>query len=261
MKERIALNLKNSFTKTGITTAILLVVSQIFISCEKDGAAALTFRTGNIVTINRTVTENFTGIYLHDNVNLVLTQGPVYKISLEGGENILGGIKTDISQNMLTIKNTNTFNWLRTYDKEITAYVTLPHLLTLDYEATSKVSCTDTIREDSLAVTARGGSGYINLIIRTGTSKLSITSGSADMNVSGKTGVNFIFSGAYGPFHCFDLQSDYLFMRNGSTNHCSVNVKHEFEYEITSLGNIYYKGNPARISGSITGEGQLIKSD
>jgi hypothetical protein len=261
MKKRYSKYTFGKLKNTGFTAVFLSAMSLVLVSCEKDGAASLTFRTGDIVTINRSVDENFTRIYLNDNVNLILTQSPTYSIRLEGGENILGGIKTDIADNTLTIRNTNTFNWLRSYDKEITAYVTMPHLLILDYEATSKVYSTDTICEDSLAVTARGGSGYINLIIRTGTSKLSITSGSADMNISGKTGVNFIFSGGYGPFHCFDLQSDYLFMRNASTNHCSVNVKHEFEYEITSLGNIYYKGNPSRVSGSITGEGQLIKSD
>jgi hypothetical protein len=36
-------------------------------------------------------------------------------------------------------------------------------------------------------------------------------------------------------------------------------VKHHFEYEITSLGNIYYKGNPEEISGAVSGGGKLIK--
>lgn len=240
---------------------LFIAVSLALGSCEKDGSAGMTFRTGDIVTVTRPVNGNFTGIYLNDNVNLVLTQAASFSIRVEGGENILGGIKTDISDNTLTISNTNRFNWMRTYNKQVTAYVSMPHLLILNYEATGTVSCTDTIREDSLSVTAKGGSGYINLIIRTGTSKLSITSGSADMNIRGKTGVNFIFSGGYGPFHCLDLESNFLFMRNASPNDCYVNVVNHFEYEITGLGNIYYRGNPPEISGSRTGGGQLIKQD
>jgi hypothetical protein len=235
---------------------LILMVFLIFISgCEKSPIKS----TGKNVTITRSCDGNFTKIYLNDDVDLVISQGNLYSIKLEGGENILPGIETTISDSTLSIRNTNTFNWLRSYDKKIIAYVTLPHLLDLEYEATSTVSNTDTIREDSLTVTSRGGSGYINLIIKTGTSKLSIIDGSVDMNIKGYTSVNFIYSGGYGPFHCLDLVTDYLFMRNESTNDCYVNVRHHLEYEIMGLGNIYYRGNPPEISGTTTSSGKLIK--
>lgn len=236
------------------------IISLFLVSCDKD---LLNFpkSTGKTVTITRPVENNFTTIYLNDDVNLVITQGDTYSIKLEGGENLLPEIETLINDSTLTIRNKNTFNWLRSYDKEITAYVTMPHIFELRYEATSNVTNTDTIREDSLTVTATGGSGYIDLIIKTGTAKLSIISGSADMKFSGKTGVNFIFSDGYGPFHCLNLESGFLFMRNSSTNDCYINVIHHLEYEILGLGNIYYKGNPPEISGTATSSGKLIKYD
>jgi len=242
--------------------SILLVGFVLFsASCQKDQIFGFAKSTGKIVTITRPTDSNFTRISLNDNVNLVITQGNTYSIKLEGGENLLPGIVTLISDSLLTIKNTNTFNWMRSYDKEITAYVTLPHIFELEYQATSRVSNVDTIREDSLTVSATGGSGYIDLTIKTGTSKLSIINGSVDMKIQGTTGVNFIYSGGYGPFRCTDLRSDFLFMRNASTNDCYVTVKKHFEYEITNLGNIYYSGNPPEISGSITGDGKLVKYD
>ncbi len=249
---------------TGLTNktlflTMLTVSAVLFPSCEKDHFFDFAKSTGKIVTITRTVDENYTKIYLNDDVNLVITQGNAYSIKLEGGENILSGIETTFSDSTLTIRNKNKFNWVRSYDKEITAYVTLPHLLDLQYEATSTVTNTDTLREDSLTVSSTGGSGYIDLIIKTGTAKLSIINGSVDMKISGKTGVSFIFSGAYGPFHCLDLESDFLFMQNASTNDCYVNVKHHFEYQITSLGNIYYKGSPPEITGASSSSGILIK--
>jgi len=240
---------------------VISVISMLFTSCQKDHFFDFAIRTGKTITIDRTTNENFTKIYLNDDVNLVITQGKIYSIRLEGGENLLPGIETTVSDSMLTIRNTNTFNWLRSYDKKITAFVTLPHLLDLEFKATSNVTNTDTIREDSLSVSSIGGSGYINLTIKTGTSKLSITNGSADMTIRGRTGVNFIFSGAYGAFHCLDLNSVYLFMRNASPNDCYVNVSYHFEYEIAGLGNIYYRGNPSEISGKITSNGKLIKHD
>lgn len=231
-----------------------------FASCKKDFFTGIK-STGSNVIITRPVDGNFTTININDDVDLVLTQGDTYSIQLEGGENLLPGIETSISDSALTISNTNRYNWLRTYDKKIMAYVTLPHLIYLNYEATSTVSNKDTIREDSLFVTSQGGSGYIKLVVDIGSSHFAINHGSVDMDISGKSGVNFIFSNGYGPFNCLNLKSNYLFMRNSSSNDCYVYVTHHFEYEIMGLGNIYYRGNPLEISGTITSDGKLIKYD
>jgi len=239
----------------------LFMIVLLLSSCEKDPFPNFALSTGKTVTLTRNVDGNFSKIILNDDVNLVLTQGSVYSISVEGGENILSGIETSVNDSTLTISNHNTFNWLRSYDKKITAYITLPHLLELDYKATSTVTNKDTIREDSLTVIASEGSGYIDLIIKTGTSKLSITGGSADLKVGGKTAVSYLYTGSYGPIRCLDLETDYLFMRSQSTNDSYVNVRYHFEYEISGLGNIYYKGNPPEISGSSTSSGKAIKYD
>ena len=234
--------------------ALLLITCISTVSCEK-----IPLSNGETVTITRPVSGNFTGIYLHDDVNLVITQGNQYSIAVEGGEKILPNIETSINDSTLTIRNNNKLNWLRSYDKELTVYVTLPHLLELNYEATGTVTNNDTIREDSLSVTSRGGSGYIDMIIKTGTAKLSITDGSVDMKISGKTGVNYAYSGAYGLYDCRDLVSDFIFIRTSSTNDCYINVNFHLEYEISGLGNIYYRGNPAENSGTATSGGKLIK--
>lgn len=250
---------KQILRKRTFLGSIPVIFALFLLSCGKDSPPYFPKSTGDIVTISREVPANFTNISLNNGVNLIITQGNAYFIRIEGGENLLPGIETLIEDSTLTISDKNTFNWIRSYEKDITVYVTLPHLLKLDYLSTGTVTNTDTIREDSLTITAHGGSGYIDMIIKTGTSKLSIISGSVDMKVSGTTGVNFIYSAGYGPFHCLDLESGFLFMRNASTNDCYVNVNHHMEYEITSLGNIYYRGNPDEISGSVTGSGKLIK--
>lgn len=230
-------------------------------SCDKDHAMDMFMSTGKDVSVSRPVTSYFTGIYLRDDVDLVITSGEDYAIRLTGGTNVLEGIETSVSDSVLTISNHNRYNWVRSYDRKITAYVSLPHLLKLNYEATGTVTCTDTIREDSLFVTAQGGSGYINLLISTRLSHLSITRGSADINVSGKSNVNFIFADGYGPFNCKNLWTAFTFMHTESTNDCYINVTHHLEYDITNLGNIYYRGHPDVIKGTDTGKGELIPLD
>lgn len=242
-----------------LTICLLFTIPLFFISCEKDHLFDFAKRTGKTVSIDRSVDGPFTKIYLNDDVELVITQGPIFNIKLKGGENLLPGIETSIIDSTLTIRNTNAFNWMRSYNDKITAYVTLPHLHELLYKATSTVTNTDTIREDSLTVNSIGGSGYINLTINTGISKLYTTNGSVDMNIKGKSGLNFIYLGAYGSFHCLDLQSPFLYIRNKGTNDCYVSVLYHLEYEINGIGNIYYRGNPPEISGKLTSNGKLIK--
>lgn len=236
----------------------LIVISLILISCEKGQFFDFAKRTGKTVRISRTVDNPFTRIYLNDDVNLVITQGPTYDIKLEGGENLLPDVETNINDSTLTIRNKNTFNWLRSYDYKITAYVTLPYLLNLLYEATSTVSNTDTLRQDSLFVISNGGSGYINLVVNINSTHFSINNGSVDMNISGRSGLNYIFSNGYGPFHCSDLNTTYTYISNFSSNDCYINADYLLEYKIKGLGNIYYKGNPILVPFLVTGKGKLI---
>lgn len=227
-------------------------------SCEKGHLFDFLKSTGKTVTIQREAKDSFSEIRLESNINLVLTQGPTYKITLEGGENLLPGIDSEINDSVLTFRNNNKVNWVRSYDRKITAYVTAPHFLKINYQGTGDITNNDTIHEDSLSVTAFGGSGYINLCIKTRLSHLSINAGSADMNISGISDNNFIYASSYGPFHCLNLLTQNTFMNNKGTNDCYINVKQRLEYEINSLGSIYYKGKPAVITGVINGEGKLI---
>lgn len=242
---------------------VLCVLGIALNACEKNHLIEFPKSTGETVIIERPVdpATPFEQIWLNDDVNLVITQGTPYGIKLEGGENLLPGIETSIENNQLTISNTNNYEWLRSYKKKITAYVTLPRLTTLTYNAISRVSCTDTIREsDSLTVSAVGGSGYIDLLISAGKAKLSIFKGSSvDMKVKGRSGLTFIYSAGYGPFYCDSLLSNFLYMRTLSSNNCYVYAHTKLEYEIMNLGDIIYYGPPTLlISGTISGSGKLI---
>jgi len=243
---------------------MVIILLFITVSCEKDLVHDFFKRTGKMVTVDRPLsnTATFEKIRLNDDVNLVITQGTPFQIKLEGGENILPEIETSIDSNQLTISNKNKFTWMRSYKNKITAFVTLPKLTCITYNATSFVSNIDTIRsEDSLTISAVGGSGYINLTIKSAKTKLSILNKcAADMKVKGLSGLTFIYSAGYGPFYCDSLRSNFVFMSSRSTNNCYVRATTRLEYEILNLGDIIYYGNPS-VSGQILGAGKLIKGD
>lgn len=227
-------------------------------SCYKDHSLDFTKSWGEETTENREVTGNFTRIRLEDDVDLTITPGNSYRIQVTGGENILSGIVTEISDSSLTIRNLNRYNWVRSYDKKLLVEVTLPHLFKLDYESTGTVNCTDTIREDSLFIDSHGGSGFINMLVSTNLAHMSIHAGSADMNISGYCGSNFIYSASYGVFRCENLETINTYMHTKGTGDCYIQVSTTLEYQLDGKGNIYYRGKPVNIKGVDNGIGDLI---
>lgn len=252
----------NADKQAGIQIVLLMLIAPALLllasGCEKDHMFDFIKSTGKEITLQRTVTGNFNRIQLEDGLDLVITSGTSYNISITGGENLLPGITSEIKDSTLTLRNENKYNWVRSYDKRITAHVSLPVLTYLDYRSTGTVSCTDTIKSDSIFISSYEGSGFINLNINTRLSHLSIITGSVDMNISGFSGVNFIYSGGYGFFNCDHLNTVFTFMQTSSPNDCYINVSHHFEYEILNIGNIYFRGNPDIIKGHATGGGTII---
>jgi hypothetical protein len=254
LRQLIKQNNRRSITLLLAAMLTLLSIS----SCYKDHTFDFLKSWGDEVTVEREVTGNFTTIRLENDVDLTITQGDNYNITVTGGENILSGIITDISDSTLTIRNENKYNWVRSYDKKLIAYVTLPHLSHLYYESTGTVTCTDTIREDSLFIDSHGGSGYITMLVNTGLAHMSIHRGSADIKAIGYCGSNFIYSASYGVFHCEDLETINTYMHSKGTGNCYIRVVETLEYQLDGKGNIYYWGRPVNVSGTDNGIGELI---
>jgi hypothetical protein len=240
---------------------LLLTAALVFFSissCNKDHSLDFTKSWGDEMTETRDVTGNFTRIRLENDIDLSITQGDSYSITVTGGENILSGIITEISDSSLIIRNENRYNWVRSYDNKLIVYVTLPHLFQLNYESTGTVTCTDTICEDSLFIDSHGGSGYINMLVNTGLAHMSIHRGSADIKAVGYCGSNFIYSASYGVFHCEDLETINTYMLSKGTGNCYIRVLETFEYLLEGKGNIYYWGRPVDVRGTDTGIGELV---
>jgi hypothetical protein len=249
-----------NFTCQRISSLLLWFSFAVFLnSCGKDNAFDLLQSSGPIIQEQRDLSGYFDQISMYNNVNLVLSQGLNTSIMVEGGSNLLSNITTEIGDDKtLTIRNNNKYNWVRSYDKEITVYLQVNHLWKIRYESTGDITTIDTIHQDSLRIDAWGGSGKINMTIDCGTSWLIMQYGSMDFDISGLSGVTYVYNGSYGPFHCLALKSYITFITNNGTNDCYVNAIERMDAEIRSLGNIYYTGDPPILNSKVTGSGQLI---
>lgn len=239
-----------------IILALLLLIASA--GCKREKLDDCYTNPGEVVMEDRW-SAYFETINLYDDVNLVLEQGDGYSIRVEGGKNLLGAVITEVKDSVLYINNTMSCNWVRSYNHELTVYVTSPTLYNIRYEGNGNVSTNGRMVFDILEINAWGGGGSINIDVDCQTLHMGLHYGTVDFNIRGKSSMTTIYSNSYGPFYCADLDSDIVYITHNGTNDCYVHANHILGADITSVGDIYYSGNPFDLSCTITGSGKLHK--
>lgn len=241
-------------------TIILLAVAAIICinSCKKENMGDCLKSTGDITTEER-ATSPFYRILLEDDVNLIITQDTFYKIEVEAGENLIPLVNTIIEEDTLTITNSNTCNWVRSYKNEINVYVTVKELSIITYSGSGNVLSTNTITARNILIEQKSGSGNMDIRIDADTSYLQFHTGTGDITCSGSSAMSFLYNSSNGFLYCSDLQTTNTFVSNSGTGDIYLNVDSSLTAFIHFVGSIFYKGNPSVINEEIDGTGKLIK--
>ncbi len=247
--------IKTQMIKFNLVAPIVLVFScMLFLACNTEHVDDCFTNTGPDKTEDRVV-DPFHTIELYNNVNLVIKQGNTYKIEVEGGENILSSIKTDVSDSALIIRNTMKCNWVRSYNREVTVIATVPSIREIRYEGSGDVNTENQLLLDSLYVNIRGGAGSFKLNLVVENLTLTLHYGTVDLIVNGTAMNTTIIAGSYGLIDCRDLESNTVLIRNGGSNNSYINVKQKLDYTMYSSGSIYYRGSPSEVFDTISGSG------
>ncbi len=102
--------------------------------------------------------ENFTRLQIGQKFDVVLVQDTSEepKLIVRAGENLLAGIETENVDGLLTIRNTNTCNFVRSFKKRIYLEVHVKDLSELIISGDVHVSNKDTLKLKSLRITESG---------------------------------------------------------------------------------------------------------
>lgn len=237
---------------------LLLFVFIASTACKRENLDDCFTNAGAVVIKDRS-SNYFDRINLNDNINLVIREGDEFKIQVEGGKNLLQSVKTEIADSVLSISNTMKCNWVRDYDNELTVYVTSPPLWSIRYEGSGDITTDGNVTMNHLVINAWGGAGKIDLDLNCNTLDLGLHYGTTDFHAKGTSSMMTIYANSYGPFYCEDMNSNIVYIKNNGTNDCYIHANHILEAEITSVGNIYYSGNPPDLKCNETSTGRLIK--
>ncbi len=239
-------------------TISLLIITLLAISCSKTNPGDCFKNTGSVSTEVRVATP-FSYLHMNNNVDVFLTYDQNYAIEVRAGKNIIPGIKTTIQGNTLTISNENTCNWVRSYNSPIEVYISVPKLDSIVYQSSGNLTSVNQFVGDSIKLDVLEGAGSINLWIEMIKSRINLSYGTTDLTIKGYSHINYLYAEGYGPADLSELQTEFTYMTNNSTNNCRVRSRLQLHVEIFNVGDVYYSGDPQEIHTDITGTGKLYE--
>jgi hypothetical protein len=237
----------------------MLLLLAGMISCKKENLCDCVKSTGPGNVIYHDV-KGFTCIDIKDKINVFLTQGSEFEVRVEAGRNLQPLIKVELRGDTLSVFNTNRCNWVRGYKHHIDVYITAPYFKHILNSGVGPITTLNTIVQDTL-MCKTGNSGEIRLDANVDVMVCS-AHGNGDIYLSGTTnnlqndytGTNYLYANDL-------VVTSYIYLHSVSIGHAYVNAPPNGLMDIVMdrAGNIYYKGNPARINLVKNDKGELIQ--
>ncbi|ULQ58201.1 DUF2807 domain-containing protein [Flavihumibacter rivuli] len=229
----------------------LIIISMVFSSCYY-GMGKKVKGNGNVTT--KTITPgDFARVEQKGAFNITLKSGPSHQVLIEGEDNIISHIETNVMANKLVIKTEEGFRLKPTRDVKIT--VVSPH-----YDAVWTYGSGDMVSEGPIVDSTEleigsKGSGNINLQVRVPAVKAE-TYGSGDVTISGETREVKMESAGSGNLKASDLKAESVAVEIRGSGDAYVFASKNLDVEVRGSGNVTYKGSPA-IKSDFKGSGSL----
>ena len=205
------------------------------------------------MTVNRT-TSDYDGISVGGSFDVILIKGKEGNITIEGEENIIPFIETEIKGNTLKIqfeKNTN----IRT-TKRLTVTVTYNDIDKVSLGGSGNVTNEGTIKSNDFTV-ALGGSGNITLTIDADEISSKI-GGSGNIKLTGKTNDLSCSIAGSGSIKAYELNTDTVHATIAGSGNVRTTVKTKIKAKVVGSGSVYYKGKPKYVDSKSVGSGDVI---
>lgn len=203
--------------------------------------------------------RDFDEIQMRLGGKVFVTLGDKYEVILEGDEDYLEDIETEVKSGRLTIKDRRERSWKFWGNNRgrLTVYVTVKELKGAFVSGSGDIIGKSKFSADDFTVSI-SGSGDIELEVEADYVSSRI-SGSGNIELAGKSAkAKLSISGSGKYFAEKMVVGDYNISMSGS-GRGSVNVEGELDVRISGSGKIYYMGKPTGVNSSVAGSGTVRK--
>lgn len=122
-----------------IVAIFLLVV--IFNSCEKPGEC---IESSGPTVFKEIPVEAFKNLKIYRGIEVLITEGPIYKVEIEAGENFIDNIEVKQNGDQLVFRDNTSCNWVREYG-QTKIHVTTPTLENVYSKSDRNISSTNVL--------------------------------------------------------------------------------------------------------------------
>lgn len=234
-----------------IAAFLFLILS----SCQ-DGASDCFKRNGDLIEIEYEVPP-FREIHAFDGLNVYITQGDDYLVSVKAGDHIISDINVKSENGILTLTDEISCDWTRKYEpKEV--FIQCPDLRVIYQNGHGHIRSEGTLSFDSLDIKPRYGQGNVTLSLNSKyTSVISHRNGT--VTLAGKT--NYLHVGLLYKTPIFDgkdFQAMHVDIMHNCNNSMHIYPIRTLSGRLQKKGNAYLYHMPEEINVEITGQGKII---
>ncbi|SHI99697.1 head GIN domain-containing protein [Pseudozobellia thermophila] len=204
---------------------------------------------GHVVKESRKVTADFTEVSASEGLAVYVSPGDLYKIEVEGDENIIDLIATDIKDGKLRIHAEENIGRAT---KNV--YVSLPKITALKASSGSHLKTTAPIEGNALEIDGSSGA-LLHVDVTSQALEVDASSG-ANLTISGQADHVDVDVSSGGNVNAKGLQAKTCNADASSGGNVQIRVSESLTADATSGGNISYSGDPnvstkKSVSGSV----------
>jgi adhesin HecA-like repeat protein len=210
---------------------------------------------GHVVTESRDI-SGFTGIHISSGIDVFLSQGDQFEVTVEADENLQDVILTEVNGNSLVVK-TDHVNIRNAKSKKV--HVTLPELTELKISSAGDCEGQTPFTCDDLRISI-SSAGDLTLEVEAREIDLDISS-SGDARLTGSAEVFNAGLSSAGDLNAFDLVAAKVDVDVSSAGDARVNATEEISMNASSAGNIYYRGDAKVVHSRSSSAGDIVRRD
>lgn len=235
----------------------LWMLSMIVLGCNREQAPDCFQSAGELKTVQLDL-SSFTSLELNDYIQYELFDTAYYGVMITAPGNLIPEINTTVEDGKLTVHNSNSCNFVRSYKNRITVRICAPDFGDIQNYATGDITTVNTIDGVRFSIDNRGAAGVQTLRLSVDTVNIASHTGVSDAVLAGSCDVANLFEQGLGFIDARELSANYAFVNNSSLNDVYVQAHNYLFAYIQFSGNIHYSGEPQFIDSEIDGDGKLL---
>jgi hypothetical protein len=231
--------------------SILIAASILIGSCNVLNGTGVT-GNGNIRTEKRN-TPNFNAVKTSGSIDIDISSGDAYSVSVEDDDNILQYVVTDVHDGTLNVHYKDGYSIISDHAK---VYVTAPSLDKLSVSGSGNIATQGMLKNSRQIEMNVSGSGDIKAQVDAPVTDISI-GGSGNISLTGHTKDFTSSISGSGDVNCGGLESENATVKIAGSGNAHVFASVHLSATVVGSGNVYYRGNPSSPEIHTTGSGSV----